>query len=197
MLSINGWSAPEAQSAALLAEKVQDGELVLKQWDHQVEQWILRLNWLAQTCPELELPEMDEEAERALLESICLGGFGYQDIKERPVMPHLKQWLNPTQREILEKHAPERVKLSNGKTPKLTYSREAPPIWPFVYRTLRCNSITDHRDAQSRRDGTYSGPQHASGANHSGHGRFLERPLSRHQARATATLSKTCLALKV
>ena len=55
---------------------------------------------------------MDEEAERALLESICLGGFGYKDIKERPVMPHLKQWLNPNQRETLEKHAPERVKLS-------------------------------------------------------------------------------------
>ena len=129
---------PEAQSAALLAEKVQDGELVLKQWDHQVEQWILRLNWLAQTCPELELPVMDEEAERALLESICLGGFGYKDIKERPVMPHLKQWLNPTQREILEKHAPERVKLSNGKTPKLTYSREAPP-----YLALRIQELYD------------------------------------------------------
>ena len=26
-----------------IACRVQDGELVLKQWDHQVEQWILRL----------------------------------------------------------------------------------------------------------------------------------------------------------
>ena len=78
---------------------------------------------------------MDEEAERALLESICLGGFGYKDIKERPVMPHLKQWLNPTQREILEKHAPERVKLSNGKTPKLILQSGGALLSDaFVYR---------------------------------------------------------------
>ena len=38
---------PEAQSAALLAEKVQDGELVLKQWD-QVKQsgFFVSTGWL-------------------------------------------------------------------------------------------------------------------------------------------------------
>ena len=44
----------------------------------------------------------------------------------------------PLKEEILEKHAPERVKLSNGKTPKLTYSREAPP-----YLALRIQELYD------------------------------------------------------
>ena len=118
---------PEAEAAALLASKVDEGELTLKCWDHRVEQWVLRLNWLSQTCPELELPILDDAGRRSILESICLGGFGYKDIKERPVMPWLKQWLNPAQQLLLDKHAPEKITLPSGKAPKLTYSAEASP----------------------------------------------------------------------
>ena len=118
---------PEEPAACLLAEKIMDEEIRLKHWDAKVEQWILRLNLLAEWCPEFELPAIDDEARRHMIESICMGAFGYKEIKERPVLPTLKQWLSAAQREIVDKHAPERVTLSNGKTPKVVYSKESPP----------------------------------------------------------------------
>jgi ATP-dependent helicase HrpB len=118
---------PEEPAARLLAEKITDEEIGLKHWDAKVEQWILRLNLLAEWCPEFELPAIDEDARRHLIESICMGAFSYKEIKERPVLPALKQWLNAAQREIVDKHAPERITLSNGKTPKVVYSKESAP----------------------------------------------------------------------
>ncbi|MDG1889863.1 MAG: ATP-dependent helicase HrpB [Verrucomicrobiota bacterium] len=129
---------PEEPAAGLLADKIMEGEISLKLWDAKVDQWTMRLNLLAQWCPELELPTIDEDSKRHLLASICLGAFSYKEIKERPVVPVLKQWLNPTQRDLLEKQAPDRIALSNGKTPKVVYSKESPP-----YISLRIQELYD------------------------------------------------------
>lgn len=129
---------PEEPAARLLAERIMDEEIGLKHWDVKVDQWILRLNSLAEWCPELELPQIDEEAKRHLIESICMGAFGYKEIKERPVIPVLRQWLSHAQCELLDKQAPERVTLSNGKTPKVVYSKESAP-----YISLRIQELYD------------------------------------------------------
>src|SRR5438093_1404066 len=48
---------PPADAAArLLAQEVMAGRLELPNWDHTVEQWILRLNLLGEWCPDLQLP---------------------------------------------------------------------------------------------------------------------------------------------
>src|SRR5262249_38907916 len=53
-LSARRVEPPPADAAArLLADEVLAGRLVLKDWDHGVEQWILRLNLLSRWCPEL------------------------------------------------------------------------------------------------------------------------------------------------
>ncbi|MDA0751033.1 MAG: ATP-dependent helicase HrpB [Verrucomicrobia bacterium] len=129
---------PEEPAARLLAEKIMDEEIGLKHWDAKVDQWILRLNSLAEWCPELELPMIDDEAKRHIIESICMGAFGYKEIKELPVIPVLRQWLSHSQCELLDKQAPERVTLSNGKTPKVVYSRESDP-----YISLRIQELYD------------------------------------------------------
>src|SRR6185295_16374941 len=77
---------PPAEAAArLLAEEVLAGRLVLHDWDHAVEQWILRLNLLSQWAPDLQLPPIGEEAKRHLVEQVCHGAVGYKDIKAKPV----------------------------------------------------------------------------------------------------------------
>jgi ATP-dependent helicase HrpB len=43
-------------------------------------------------------------------------------------MPAVKSWLSHGQRELVDKHAPERVSLTNGRTPKVTYEAGAPPF---------------------------------------------------------------------
>jgi ATP-dependent helicase HrpB len=118
---------PADEAARLLTEEVLAGRLVLKEWDHGVEQWITRLNFLAQWCPELGLPPIGEQERRHLVEQVCHGAFGYKDIKDKPVKPVVKSWLSAAQEELLNKHAPERLELANGRTPKVIYEPAASP----------------------------------------------------------------------
>jgi len=93
-----------------------------------VEQWILRLNLLAEWCPELGLPPIGLEDRRHIIEQICHGATAYKDLKDREVKSTLRSWLEPWQQDLLDKHAPERVTLSNGRTPKVTYEAAGPPF---------------------------------------------------------------------
>jgi ATP-dependent helicase HrpB len=118
---------PADEAARLLAAEVLAGRLALSEWDHAIEQWILRLNLLVKWCPELGLPPITDDDRRHLVEQICHGAFGYKDIKDRPVKPLVQGWLNEAQRALLDTHAPERLALSNGRTPKVTYDAANPP----------------------------------------------------------------------
>jgi ATP-dependent helicase HrpB len=127
-LSAKRVEPPPADAAArLLADEVVAGHLVLKEWDHTIEQWILRLNLLSKWCPEFELPPIADEDRRHLIEQVCHGAFGYKDIKDRDVRPVVQSWLSHAQRELLDKHAPERLSLPNGRTPKVSYEASNPP----------------------------------------------------------------------
>ena len=120
---------PPADAAAeILAEEVLAGRLTLGGWDHGVEQWIARLNCLARWCPDLELPPITEEDRRALVVEVCHGATGYKDIKDRPARAAVQAWLNAMQQALVDKHAPERLELANGRKPKVTYSVENPPF---------------------------------------------------------------------
>jgi ATP-dependent helicase HrpB len=43
------------------------------------------------------------------------------------VRPVVQSWLSHAQRELLDKHAPERLSLGNGRTPKVSYEPGNPP----------------------------------------------------------------------
>lgn len=118
---------PEDAAARLLAEEVLAGRLTLAQWDHAVDQWICRLNCLARWCPELELPAIGEADRRDLVEQLCHGAFGYKEIKERPAIPVVRSWLSAAQAQWVDHLAPERLELSNGRRPKVTYAADLPP----------------------------------------------------------------------
>jgi ATP-dependent helicase HrpB len=120
---------PPADAAArLLAEEIMAGRLQLPSWDHSVAQWIMRLNLLSQWCPELLLPPIHDDDRRHILEQFCLGSASYKDLKDLDVRPSVKSWLSAEQRGLLDKHAPERIPLSNGRTPKVTYDAASPPF---------------------------------------------------------------------
>jgi ATP-dependent helicase HrpB len=120
-------NVPTEQAAAILAAEVEAGRLKLENWNHDVEQWILRLNQLADWCPEYELPKLTTADRHVLVEQLCLGASGYRDIKERAVWPVVKSWLSPMQQQLMEDQAPERLELPNGKRAKITYAENAQP----------------------------------------------------------------------
>jgi len=138
-LSAKRVEPPPADAAArLLTDEVMAGRLSLTEWDESVDQWIQRLALLAQHCPELQLTPITTEDKRSIVEQVCLGAVGYKDIKEKPVKPVVQSWLSHPQRELLDKHAPERLNLPNGKTPKVTYE---PGRAPFV--SMRIQELYD------------------------------------------------------
>jgi len=127
-LSAKRVDPPPAEAAArMLAGEILAGRLPLPKWDHGVEQWLLRLRLLRGHCPELQLPNIAEEDRRHLIEQLCHGAVSYKDIKEREVKPLVMSWLSESQRQLLDKHAPERLALPNGRTPKVTYEAAGSP----------------------------------------------------------------------
>jgi ATP-dependent helicase HrpB len=120
--------APKEEAARVLADAVTAGTCVLVNWDHAVEQWITRLNRLREWMPELELPEIGDAERRMLVEQICHGAMTYKEIKERAVWPVVKSWLSTMQEEMVEKFAPERISLPNGKKWKIVYDAKAAPV---------------------------------------------------------------------
>jgi ATP-dependent helicase HrpB len=118
---------PAEEAARLLAEEILAGRLKLSEWDHGVEQWILRLNRLSAWCPELDLPPVTDADRRHLVEQICHGAFTYKEIRDRPVKPVVQSWLSAAQRGLLDEHAPERLELTNGRKPKVAYDAANPP----------------------------------------------------------------------
>ena len=119
---------PPADAAArLLAEEILAGRLQLPAWDHAIEQWILRVNLLSEWCLELQLPPIRDDDRRHIIEQLCLGAFSFKDVKERDVKPAVKSWLSSSQQGFVDKYAPERIPLSNGRTPKVIYEANGPP----------------------------------------------------------------------
>ncbi len=120
--------APLDQAAALLTEEVLAGRLKLNAWDDDVEQWIIRVNRLAEWFPELEVNPLTDADRRTLIEQICYGELGYRDLKDKPVMPVLRDWLTAEQLAVLDDYLPERLTMANGRRSRITYAVSGPPI---------------------------------------------------------------------
>jgi ATP-dependent helicase HrpB len=130
---------PPADAAArLLAEEILAERLMLPNWDHSVEQWLARLDLLCKQCADLQLPAITDDDKKHIIAELCHGAVSYKDIKEREVKPVVMSWLSHAQRELLDKHAPERLTLPNGRTPKVSYE---PGRAPFI--SLRIQELYD------------------------------------------------------
>ncbi|MEO0510766.1 MAG: ATP-dependent helicase HrpB [Verrucomicrobiota bacterium] len=105
------------EAAMLLAEEVVAGRLNLKNWDSVVENWIHRVNFVARHCPETEIASIDDEAKQLLIEQICHGAISYKEIKDRPVLPLVKEWISPEQQYYLDAYAPSEMELPRRKRP--------------------------------------------------------------------------------
>jgi ATP-dependent helicase HrpB len=120
---------PPADAAAkILADEINAGRLLLPNWDHSVEQWLARLNLLCANCPELQLPKISDDDKKHIIEQLCHGASSYKEIKEREVKPIVMSWLSHAQCELLDKHAPERLTLPNGRTSKVNYEDGKSPF---------------------------------------------------------------------
>lgn len=112
---------PPDAAATILADEISAGRLELPLWNEAVENWLQRLRFLCKHCPDLQLPPIEDSDRRAIVEQLCHGAFSHKDVRERDVLSVVTSWLSPAQRNLLDKHAPERLRLPNGRTPKLHF----------------------------------------------------------------------------
>ncbi|HKP92445.1 MAG TPA: ATP-dependent helicase C-terminal domain-containing protein, partial [Chthoniobacterales bacterium] len=118
----------DPRTAELLAREVAAGNCPLKNWDNSVQQWIHRVNFVATNFAELQFPGLDEAATLLLLGQICHDATSYKEVKDRPVWPIVKAWLNNAQQQLLDELAPERIKLTGGGSVKILYGDGTPTI---------------------------------------------------------------------
>ncbi len=119
---------PADIAAELLAREVISGNCPLKHWDHAVDQWIARVNFIAARFPELGFTAIGEADKLLIVQQVCSGATSYKEIKERPVWPAVKSWLNPEQQRALDDFTPERIKLPNGRAAKIGYDSDTPTV---------------------------------------------------------------------
>ncbi len=119
---------PAGEAATLLAREVLAGNITLTEWNENVDQWIVRVNRLAEWFPELEVTPITEADRATLIEQICYGSYGARELKDKPVMPVLRDWLRPEQLAVLDDYLPERLVMGNGRKARLTYAKEGPPV---------------------------------------------------------------------
>ncbi len=119
--------APD-DAARILADEVLAGRCRLENWNHEVEQWIARINRVAEWCPELNVPPITDGDKRALIEQICYGARSPKEVRDRPVLPAIKSWLSPTQLAAVESMAPVRLPLPGGRPAKVTYRDDHGPV---------------------------------------------------------------------
>jgi len=119
---------PEGEAAVLLAREVAAGRIVLTEWNEAVEQWIIRVNCLAKWWPELEVNPITDADRATLIEQICYGSYGARELKDKPVMPVLRDWLLAEQLAVLDVYLPERIEMANGRRARLTYTKDGPPV---------------------------------------------------------------------
>ena len=77
------------------------------------------MNRLAEWFPELEVNPLTDADRATLVEQICYGELGARALKDKPVMPVLRDWLTAEQLAVLDDYLPERLVMGNGRRSKL------------------------------------------------------------------------------
>ncbi len=121
-------AGPSAAASACLAGEVFRGNLVLKKWDDEVEQLIVRINCLAAWRADSGVERIGEADREILIAEICSGATSYREIKDRAVKPGVRGWLTAGQSDLVDKWVPERIELPGGRRAKVTYAEGAAPM---------------------------------------------------------------------
>jgi len=116
------------EAAALLTREVLAGRIKIEAWDESVEQWIIRVNRLAEWFPELEVNPITEADRATLIEQICYGETGARGVMKKEVMPVLRDWLTAEQLAVIDDYLPERLTMANGRRSRITYHKEGVPV---------------------------------------------------------------------
>ena len=115
-------------AAEALARLVKEGKAKLEKWDAAVDSFINRVQFLASQYPEYEISPFDEDSRVLLIEQCCHGAKSVRDLKRQEVLKHVRTWFGVEIERLVESEAPERLKLTNGRTARIRYEPGERPV---------------------------------------------------------------------
>ena len=104
-----------------------DGSVHTQVLTPAVDQGSTASNGLSNGAPS-SLSVIGEEERLFVLQQLCLGSVSAKEIEDKPIWPVLKDCLAPGQEALLETYAPERLSLPCGRSARIRYAADAPPV---------------------------------------------------------------------
>lgn len=90
--------------------------------------FLTRVRCLREWMPELELPAFDDKQLQELLPELSLGWRSLAELRTAPWLEFLQSKLDATQRQAVERDAPERIEVPSGSRIALQYEVGRPPV---------------------------------------------------------------------
>jgi len=119
-------SVDPAQAATALTEAVVELGLDALPWTEALRQWQARVQSLRQWMPELELPDVGDDALRATLDSWLKPAFAgkrrLDALSEEELGEALKSPLPWAQRQLIDRYAPTRISVPSGMERRIEYA---------------------------------------------------------------------------
>lgn len=120
---------PDRNVGEILAAAAQDRLDRAIPWnDPTVSSFITRVRCLKRWLPNCDLPTFDDAALRDILPSLCSGCRSFADLHRAPWAAALKSSLTYQQQQLLDKEAPERIRVPSGSQITVHYEDERAPI---------------------------------------------------------------------
>jgi ATP-dependent helicase HrpB len=100
---------------------------VLPPPDSAADSYLTRVRWLREWLPQLELPKLDADELRELLPWLCAGRRSFAELRDGPWLELIQGRLSHTQRQAIEREAPEQMEVPSGNRHTLKYEPGRPP----------------------------------------------------------------------
>ncbi len=117
---------PERE-AALLAEHVWRNRESLRHWDEELQRWIDRVRWLAGVFPEKGLLTYEDDDLRLIIEEFCAGQRRFAAVRNKPLLPFVRNAMSWQDQEFVRSMAPERIPLPCGRRMRIDYDPSRRP----------------------------------------------------------------------
>jgi len=124
--SIENLDVDLEMAAEVLAGLIENGKARLEKWNSEVDAYLERVKLVSSRFPEYEIEEFDEDARKLLVEQCCHGAKSLRDLKRQEVLSVIKNWFGPEVESVVEREAPLRLRMANGKWGRVRYEAEGP-----------------------------------------------------------------------
>jgi ATP-dependent helicase HrpB len=114
-------------SSDLIAGEFIEGRHKFREWNEEVEEWLLRVEFISRACPDFGIAPLDEEDLKLVMAEICSGARSVAEATNRPVLPVLQNWFGWDKNRLIDQHAPQRLQMPGGRRARIRYPKNGEP----------------------------------------------------------------------